>query len=51
MSPLKVQAALNYAEAYPREIDGAIEELEACDFASLKLMLPQAEFFTPRKKK
>ena len=51
MSPLKVKAALNYAHAFPDEIQEAIDEHEACDFASLSRMLPQAEIFPRPKKK
>jgi hypothetical protein len=51
LSPLKVRAALNYALAFPAEIQGAIKEHQACDFASLCRMLPQAEVFPPPKKK
>ncbi len=45
MSPLKVRAALNYAEAFPEEIRLALEEHEATDFKSLSRMVPQAEVF------
>lgn len=38
----KVQAAANYAEAFPQEIDEALAENEAVDFVALKRMLPQA---------
>ena len=51
MSSLKVKAALNYAQAFPEEIEDAVREHEACDFASLSRMLPQAEIFPPPKKK
>jgi uncharacterized protein (DUF433 family) len=51
MSPLKVKAALNYAQAFPDEIQEAIQEHESCDFASLSRMLPQAEIFPPPKKR
>jgi hypothetical protein len=51
MSPLKVKAALNYAQAFPDEIKDAIQEHESCDFASLSRMLPQAEIFPSPKKK
>jgi hypothetical protein len=37
----KVQAALNYAEVFPEEIQEAIAENEGVDFAVLKRMLPQ----------
>ena len=49
MSPLKVQAALNYAKAFPNEVDEALREHhEAGSFESLCRMLPQAEVFPPR---
>lgn len=51
LSPLKVKAALNYAQVFPDEIQEAIQEHQACDFASLSRMLPQAEIFPPLKKK
>jgi hypothetical protein len=38
----KVAAAVNYAKAYPEEIDEALAENEAVDFVALKRMLPQA---------
>jgi uncharacterized protein (DUF433 family) len=41
----KVQAAFNYAKAFPAEIDGAIADNEAMDFESLSQMLPQAREF------
>jgi uncharacterized protein (DUF433 family) len=42
----KVQAAVNYAEAFPDEIDEALAEYSAVDFTALKRMLPQAVEFT-----
>jgi hypothetical protein len=51
MSPLKVKAALNYAQGFPDEIQGAIQEHESCDFASLSRMVPQAEIFPLPKKR
>jgi hypothetical protein len=45
----KVQAALNYAEAFPVEINEAISENEATDFTALKRMLPQAAEFPSAK--
>ena len=51
MSPLKVKAALNYAQAFPDEIQEAVNEHHACDFDSLSRMLPQTEIFPPPKKK
>jgi uncharacterized protein (DUF433 family) len=50
MSPLKVKAALNYARAFPDEIQEAIQEHKSSDFESLSRMLPQAEIFPPPKK-
>jgi hypothetical protein len=43
--PIKVQAAVHYAEAFPEEIDEAIAENAAFDFQALKRMLPQATEF------
>jgi len=37
----KVRAAVNYAEAFPEEIDEAMAENESIDFKALKRMLPQ----------
>lgn len=45
----KVQAAINYAEAFPEEINEAIAENQATDFEILKRMLPQASEFVPKK--
>src|SRR5271167_1637033 len=45
----KVQAAVNYAEAFPEEINEGIAENEATDFEMLKRMLPQAAEFVPKK--
>lgn len=45
ISPLKVQAALNYALAFADEVGSAIAEHEAADFETLSQMLPQAEAF------
>ena len=36
----KVQAAINYAEAFPEEIEQALSENAATDFTALKRMLP-----------
>jgi hypothetical protein len=41
----KVKAAFNYAEAFPREIDEALADNDAMDFASLSRLLPQAKEF------
>jgi hypothetical protein len=45
----KVQAAVNYSEAFPEEINEAMAENEATDFEMLKRMLPQAAEFVPKK--
>jgi len=42
----KVQAALNYSKAFPREIETALSENAASDFGALKRMLPQAFKFS-----
>jgi len=47
----KVQAAFNYAAAFPEEVNDALAENDAMDFASLKRMLPQAEEFVVGKTK
>jgi len=41
----KVQAAVNYAKAFPEEIESALSENAATDFEALKRMLPQAAKF------
>lgn len=41
----KVQAAVNYAKAFPEEIENALSENAATDFEALKRMLPQAVKF------
>jgi len=41
----KVQAAVNYFEAFPDEIQQALDENRAVDFTALKRMLPQATEF------
>jgi len=47
--PLKVQAAVHYAEAFPGEINEAMAENDATDFVALKRMLPQAAEFVAGK--
>ena len=48
----RVLAAVNYAEAFPEEIDEAITENAAVDFQTLKRMLPQSvEFRVTRRTK
>ena len=39
------QAALNYAAAFPQEIENALADNEALDFETLCRMLPQAQRF------
>ncbi len=41
----KVQAAFNYARAFPDEINNAIADNDAMDFESLSQMLPQTKEF------
>jgi len=47
----KVQAALNYAAAFPDEIETALADQDAFDFMSLSRLLPQARMFPPATKK
>jgi hypothetical protein len=47
----KVRAAVNYAEAFPEEINEAMTENDSADFDTLKRMLPQAVDSAPRKAK
>lgn len=44
----KVQAAINYAGAFPEEIESALSENAAIDFEALKRMLPQATEFVSK---
>ena len=44
-SEAKVQAAFNYARAFPEEINHAMADNDAMDFASLSQMLPQTKEF------
>lgn len=46
----KVQAAINYAKAFPTEIEEAIAEMEATTIESLQRMLPQTISFRATKK-
>lgn len=48
---VKVQAAFNYAAAFPEEVNEMLAENDAVDFAALKRMLPQAEEFIVGKSK
>ena len=43
---VRVQAALNYAEAFPEEIGFAIEDNDAADFDALNRLLPNLESFS-----
>ena len=45
----KVRSAINYRDAFPDEIDEAVAENDAMDFASLKRMLPNAFEFVVKK--
>jgi uncharacterized protein (DUF433 family) len=45
----KVQAAVNYAAAFPHEIDEALADNDATDFETLKRMLPQTKDFVASK--
>src|SRR5215472_13753028 len=45
----KVQAAINYAKAFPEEIETAISENAATDFEAVKRMLPQATEFVSKR--
>jgi hypothetical protein len=47
----KVRAACNYSEAFPGEVNDAVDENDSTDFESLKRMLPQAVDFPARKTK
>ena len=41
----KVQAAVNYAKAFPAEINPALEDNDTADFTTLSQMLPGAKEF------
>lgn len=45
----KVQAAINYAAAFPDETNEALTENEAADFSTIRRMLPQAVEFNAGK--
>lgn len=48
----KVKAALHYGQAFPEEIEAALSENSAVDFATLKRLLPQAtKIPSPRTRK
>ena len=44
----KVQAAFNYSEAFPEEIEAALSENETVNFGAVKRMLPLATKFVAR---
>lgn len=44
----KVQAAINYAKAFPEEIESALSENATTDYVALKCMLPQAAEFVSK---
>ena len=46
----KVQAAVNYAKAFPEEIEAALADNNAIDFETVRRMLPQAVKFIASKK-
>jgi hypothetical protein len=41
---------VNYARAFPEEIDGALAENEATGFEAVKRMLPQAAEFVSHRR-
>ena len=45
----KVQAAVNYAGAFPQEIEDALSENHAMDIEKLKRMLPRTTEFVSKK--
>jgi hypothetical protein len=45
----KVQAAVNYAKAFPEEVESALAENAGADLDSLRRMLPQAAEFVAGK--
>ena len=47
----KVEAAINYADAFPYEIQEALAENNSLDFVKLKRMVPQATSFVSQKAK
>lgn len=48
----KIRAAINYAEAFPDEIEATLAENATTDFGALKRMLPQAtKFLSSRARK
>jgi uncharacterized protein (DUF433 family) len=47
----KVQAAINYAESFPEEIQEALSENDSVDFETLKHIAPQAADFVCRNRR
>ena len=47
----KVQAAIDYAESFPEEIQGALAEDDSTDFETLKHMAPHAADFVCRNRR
>ncbi len=45
----KVQAAINYAEAFPEEMQEALSENDSVNFETLKRLAPQAAGFVSRR--
>jgi hypothetical protein len=45
----RVQAAVNYAAAFPEEVNEAIAENQTMDFEAMKRMLPQATEFVSKR--
>ncbi len=43
MASFRVQAAVNYIEAFPEEIAEQLADYDAIDFAALKRMLPNIQ--------
>jgi hypothetical protein len=48
---LKVRAAINYAEAFPAEIEEALSENDSVELATLKRMVPQTVEFVDRRRR
>ena len=46
---VKVQAAVYYAEAFPKEINETMADNDAMDLGALKHMLPQTVEFVPKR--
>lgn len=44
----KTQSAFNYAEAFPEEIESALQDNDTCTFEEISRLLPQAKEFVPK---